>query len=95
MPHRIFDEGLFAFVKARPGVSLAAEELAQHCQGIASYKRPQHFELWPEGEELPLTRVAKVDKLVLRERALRIIDELRAHGRWDAEGQAEPSGISA
>ncbi len=83
VPHRLYDEGIFAFVKPRPGASLSSEEILRHCQEIAAYKRPQHVEVWPEGRELPLTRVAKVDKLALQKLALGIIERLRTDGRWD------------
>lgn len=83
-PHRLFDEGIVAFVRPKPGQALTAEEILQHCQGIASYKRPQHVEIWPADRPFPLTRVAKVDKLALQETAKTLIEELRQKGGWDA-----------
>ncbi|MFH1852080.1 MAG: class I adenylate-forming enzyme family protein [Candidatus Neomarinimicrobiota bacterium] len=84
MPHRIFDEGIFAFVRPKAGVDLKPVEIIDHCTRIASYKRPQHVELWPADESFPLTRVAKVDKLELQERARVIVEELRQRGKWDS-----------
>ncbi len=82
--HNIFDEGIFAFVRPKKGEELLLEEIMEHCQGIASYKRPQHIEIWPEDKEFPLTRVAKVDKKELKLAAEAIVEELRRQGRWDA-----------
>ena len=84
MKHSLFDEGVFAFVKAREGCTLTAEEVMEHCKGIASYKRPQHVEIWPYDKDFPLTRTTKVDKLALKQMAEEIIERLRAGGGWDA-----------
>jgi hypothetical protein len=43
--------------------------------------RPYHYVLLASGE-MPLNRVAKADYMVLRERALREIEVLKAEGRW-------------
>lgn len=83
--HRLFDEGIFAFVQAKPGVLLQSDAVMAHCMSIASYKRPQHVEIWPEGEDLPLTRSAKVDKMKLLKQAEKIVAELRQNGKWDAQ----------
>lgn len=84
VPHRLFDEGIFAFVQARPGIALTEEEILGHCRGIASYKRPQHVEIWPRDKAWPLTRVGKVDKVALQSQAAKITLELREKGGWDA-----------
>ena len=83
--HSLFDEGIFAFVQATPGAILQSDAVMAHCKSIASYKRPQHIEIWPEGEDLPLTRSAKVDKMQLLKRAEKIVAELRQNGKWDAQ----------
>ncbi len=83
-PHRVFDEGIFAFVKLKEGAALSPEAVMEHCKSIAAYKRPQHVEIWPSDTPLPLTRSTKVDKMALRQRANAIIDELRRKGGWDA-----------
>ncbi len=82
--HEIFDEGIFAFIRPKKGADLTPEEIAEHCRGIAAYKRPQHIEIWPHDKEFPLTRVAKVDKRELKIAAEKIVEELRSEGRWDA-----------
>ncbi len=84
MKHALFDEGVFAFVKVRKDRTLTAEEVMEHCKGIASYKRPQHVEIWPYNRDFPLTRTTKVDKLALQKMAEEIIERLRAGGGWDA-----------
>ncbi len=38
--HNIYDEGIFVFVRPKKGEVLSVEEVVEHCQGIASYKRP-------------------------------------------------------
>ena len=86
--HNIYDEGIFVFVRPKKGQQLTMEEVLQHCQGIAAYKRPQHVEVWPEDKEFPLTRVAKVDKRELKTAAESIVEELRKQGKWDAGGAA-------
>ncbi|MDW7728973.1 MAG: class I adenylate-forming enzyme family protein [Bacillota bacterium] len=82
--HNIFDEGIFVFIRPKKGETLTEDEIMKHCQGIASYKRPQHVEIWPEDREFPLTRVAKVDKKELKVVAESVVEELRKEGKWDA-----------
>jgi fatty-acyl-CoA synthase len=82
--HKIFDEGIFAFIRPKKGEQLTADEIMEHCQGIASYKRPQHVEIWPQDKEFPLTRVAKIDKKELKVMAESIVEELRKKGKWDS-----------
>jgi acyl-CoA synthetase (AMP-forming)/AMP-acid ligase II len=83
--HQLFDEGIFAFVRPLAGRSLSSEDVMEHCKTIASYKRPQHVEIWPSDQELPLTRSTKVDKLKLVELAGPIVENLRDKGMWDAK----------
>jgi fatty-acyl-CoA synthase len=82
--HNIYDEGIFVFVRPKKGETLTVDEIIEHCQGIASYKRPQHVEVWPEDKEFPLTRVAKVDKKELKVLAETIVEDLRKQGKWDS-----------
>jgi len=84
MPHRVFDEGIFAFVRPKAGASISPGDVMKHCASIAAYKRPQYVELWPAGEPFPLTRSTKVDKLALQDRAGKIVEQLRARGEWDS-----------
>jgi acyl-CoA synthetase (AMP-forming)/AMP-acid ligase II len=83
MPHRVFDEGIFAFVRPAAGVSLTPETVLAYCKSIAAYKRPQHVEIWPADKLFPLTRSTKVDKLALKTLAEEIIKDLREKGKWD------------
>lgn len=85
LKHELFDEGIFAFVRPTPGAQLNGGQVMEHCKAIASYKRPQHVEIWPAEKELPLTRSTKVDKLALVELAGPIVEELRSRGMWDAQ----------
>lgn len=88
MKHYLFDEAIFAFVRPKPGHALTMEAVLAHCKSIAAYKRPLHVEIWPIGEEFPLTRSTKVDKIRLMEKAAAIIENLRQQGKWDG-GQTE------
>jgi acyl-CoA synthetase (AMP-forming)/AMP-acid ligase II len=81
--HKLFDEGIFAFVKPVKGTSLTPEMVMEHCNNIASYKRPQHVVIWPAERAFPITRSTKVDKLSLKKEAEVIADELRSRGGWD------------
>ena len=82
--HKLFDEGIFAFVKPKPDVTITPEEVMEHCSNIAAYKRPQHVEIWPIDKPFPITRSTKVDKLELKKKAEIIAEELRKNGKWDA-----------
>lgn len=82
--HRLFDEGILAFVRRQKDADLTAETVMEHCKNIAAYKRPQHVELWPPEKEFPLTRVLKVDRLALHAMAEPIVEQLRRQGAWDA-----------
>jgi len=84
MPHRTFDEGIFVFVRPKKGAEITADMVMEHDKKIASYKRPQHVEIWPAGKDFPITRSTKVDKLALKEIAKSIIEDLRRQGKWDA-----------
>jgi len=81
--HEIFGEGIFAFVRPKPGMALTAEEVLEQCKKIASYKRPIYVELWEAGKPFPLTRSAKVDKLEMARLAAEIVEALREKGGWD------------
>jgi fatty-acyl-CoA synthase len=83
MPHKLTDEGIFAFVRPTKGAVITPELIMEHCQNIASYKRPQHVEIWPADKDFPLTRSTKVDKLELQQIAESIVEELRSDGKWD------------
>jgi len=48
-----------------PNTLLKSEDVMAHCQSTASFKRPQHVEIWPSDKQMPLTRSTKVDKLKL------------------------------
>lgn len=82
--HKIFDEGIFAFVKPKADVEISSKELMEHCKNIAAYKRPLHIEMWPVDKPFPITRTTKVDKIELTKEAEIVVAKLRAEGKWDA-----------
>ena len=58
-----------AFVRRRPGHALTAEEVLAHCRGrIASFKIPRHVLFV---DDFPMTSSGKIQKVKLREEALR------------------------
>ena len=84
MKHKLFDEGIFAFVKPKTGMTITSEEILEHCAQIASFKRPQFVQIWPEDKPFPITRSTKVDKMELKNQADIIVEGLRKEGKWDA-----------
>jgi acyl-CoA synthetase (AMP-forming)/AMP-acid ligase II len=67
IPDEKWGELVAAAVVLRPGASLSAEELVQHCKTrIASYKVPRHIEFMTE--DLPKSGSGKILKRVLREK---------------------------
>jgi len=68
VPHSPFDP------QAIRGV--LAEELAKIGSGLANYKRPVGFDLWP-GEELPKTATRKIKRLEVREWLLERAGEVK------------------
>jgi len=57
-----------AFVTAKPGVTLTAEEIVEHCRTrLPGFKTPKAIEFG----ELPKTSTGKIQKYVLREREWR------------------------
>lgn len=67
-PDPRWGEAVTAFVVPRPGATIDAEELREHCrQLIAAYKVPKrvHFET-----ALPMTTTGKIRKVDLRQRAV-------------------------
>lgn len=85
LPHDILGDGIFAFVRPQAGAQLGTAGVLAHCKHIASYKRPQHVEIWPAEKPFPLTRTMKVDKLALLEEAQAVVARLQAEGRWGKE----------
>lgn len=81
--HKIFDEGIFAFVKPKKDMNISVEELIEFCKNIAAYKRPQHFEIWLAEKDFPVTRTTKVDKIALTKEAEKVIQKLKQIGGWD------------
>ena len=80
--HEVFSEGIVAYVEARPGVELTADDLREHARGLAGYMRPSHYVVLGTGE-IPLNRVAKTDYVVLKQMAQQAVADLRQTGGWD------------
>jgi acyl-CoA synthetase (AMP-forming)/AMP-acid ligase II len=82
-PHRVWSEGIVAFVEKRAGAGLTATELRRHARSLTSYMRPLHYVILEPGG-MPLNRTAKVDVGRLQEMAKEEVRKLRERGRWDA-----------
>ncbi len=83
-PHRIWGEGIVAFVEKRPGAELTESDLRRHARSLTSYMRPLHYVILDSGA-MPLNRTAKVDTVRLQELAKEEVGRLRERGRWDSE----------
>jgi fatty-acyl-CoA synthase len=80
--HRIWGEGIIAFVEKKPGAGLVEAELKKHARSLTSYMRPLHYVILEPGT-MPLNRSAKVDVIRLQEMAREEVAKLRERGRWD------------
>lgn len=66
IPDDTFGEEVCAWVVLKPGSTLAAESLRDHCKGqIAHFKIPRHVQIVTD---LPLTATGKPQKFVMRDR---------------------------
>ena len=90
-PDKIRDEAIVAYVVAQQGEVVSEEQIFARCDAdLAEYKRPQFIEVIGE---LPVNFLGKVERRVLRERALkyRIDSEERAPvNRRGTGGRAGP-----
>jgi acyl-CoA synthetase (AMP-forming)/AMP-acid ligase II len=82
--HRLWSEGIVAFVERQPGAELTEGELRKHARSLAGYMRPLHYVILEPGT-MPLNRTAKVDVVRLQELARAEVGKLRERGRWDGE----------
>jgi fatty-acyl-CoA synthase len=65
-PDPKWGETPLAYVEVKPGASVTAEELIQHCRGrLAGFKVPREVRF----EEIPKTATGKIQKFLLRQRA--------------------------
>ena len=81
--HRLWSEGIVAFVEKQPGAALTTGELQKHARRLTAYMRPHHYVVLEAGA-MPLNRSAKVDVVRLQQMAREEVEKLRARGRWDA-----------
>jgi acyl-CoA synthetase (AMP-forming)/AMP-acid ligase II len=82
--HRLWSEGIIAFVEKQPGASIGVKELQKHARRLTGYMRPLHYVILEPGT-MPLNRSAKVDVVRLQQMARVEVEKLRARGRWDGE----------
>jgi acyl-CoA synthetase (AMP-forming)/AMP-acid ligase II len=80
--HRLWSEGIVAFVERQPGADLTEAELRKHARSLAGYMRPLHYAILEPGT-MPLNRNVKVDVVRLQEMARVEVAKLRERGRWD------------
>jgi fatty-acyl-CoA synthase len=68
VPSAKYGEEVMAWVRAKPGVTLCAAGMQQHCTGrIATFKIPRY---WKFVAEFPMTVTGKVQKFRMRELAI-------------------------
>ncbi len=79
--HKIYSEGVVAFIQIKKGKSITKKQIMEHCKGIAAYKRPSLIVFL---DEIPLNRVQKTDYKVLLEEVEKHVQQARSHGEWDA-----------
>jgi fatty-acyl-CoA synthase len=66
LPDPKWGETPLAYVEVKPGATVSAAELIQHCRSLlATYKAPREVRF----EEIPKTATGKIQKFVLRQRA--------------------------
>lgn len=80
--HKVFGEGIVAYIKLRDGMNLTKEQVLEHCKDIAAYKRPSLIIFL---DDLPLNRVSKTDYVSLKYRIKDDIKNARGSGGWDAK----------
>jgi len=82
--HRLWSEGIIAFVEKQPGAAVSEVELRRHARRLTAYMRPLHYVILEPGT-MPLNRTAKVDVRRLQQMAGQEVERLRARGRWDGQ----------
>jgi acyl-CoA synthetase (AMP-forming)/AMP-acid ligase II len=80
--HRLWSEGIVAFVEKQSGAELTEAELRKHARALASFMRPLHYVILDPGA-MPINRSAKVDIARLQQLAREEVARLRERGRWD------------
>ena len=80
--HRLWSDGIVAFLERQPSADLTEAELRKHARSLAGYMRPLHYVILEPGT-MPLNRSAKVDVVRLQEMARTEVAKLRERGRWD------------
>ncbi|MGO9012668.1 MAG: AMP-binding enzyme [Bryobacteraceae bacterium] len=80
--HRLWSEGIVAFLERQHAVDLTEAELRKHARSLPGYMRPLHYVILEPGT-MPLNRSAKVDVVRLQEMARTEVAKLRERGRWD------------
>jgi acyl-CoA synthetase (AMP-forming)/AMP-acid ligase II len=88
--HRLWGEGIIAFVEKQAGASVNEGELRKHARRLTGYMRPLHYVILEPGT-MPLNRSAKVDVVGLQEMARRV---WRNCARGDGGTRNRPPGVS-
>jgi fatty-acyl-CoA synthase len=71
VPHAFFGEELLAVVRPREGAAVTEQELREFCKGKISHQKiPRYFQFV---DAYPMTASGKVQKFVLRERAIQAL----------------------
>ncbi|HMA45881.1 MAG TPA: AMP-binding protein [Frankiaceae bacterium] len=74
VPDATYGEELMAWVRLRPGATTGPDALREFCRGrLAHYKIPKYVRVLAEGEEFPMTVTGKIQKFLMRERAVELL----------------------
>jgi fatty-acyl-CoA synthase len=69
VPSEKYGEEVMAWVKLKPGASVAEQDLVAHCKGrIATFKIPRY---WKFVESFPMTVTGKIQKFRMRDQSVR------------------------
>jgi fatty-acyl-CoA synthase len=72
VPDAKYGEELCAWIKAKPGCAVTAEEIKAFCQGqIAHYKIPRYVKFV---DAFPMTVTGKIQKYLMREQMKKELD---------------------
>ncbi|AXT49414.1 acyl-CoA synthetase [Aquimarina sp. BL5] len=73
VPHVDYGEALFAFIVLNSNESITEKEILSHCSSnLENYKVPEHIQII---ESIPKTPNGKFNVIVLKQKALKIIEE--------------------
>ncbi len=78
VPHERYGEEVMAWIRLQSGASLDAEAVRQFCaERLAHYKSPRYVQFLAADEDFPMTVTGKIKKILLRDRAVAVLQDVR------------------